>query len=134
MTAFHGKDLVFTWVWSGGTINLNTDYTSADWAPTGELYDQTAGNDTHHTYIPGAKDCTVNLSMVSQSGGTATTTALGVNNSGTITISPEGTATGKRKIVIPAFSQGAQETWPFDNRCEITCAFQGNGAWNDTTW
>lgn len=134
MTSFHGKDLDFKWIYSGGTVQVDTDYRSVDWNPTGELYDQTAGADTHKTYIPGTKDSTVNFSGLSQSGGTALSTALAVNNSGTIIISPEGTASGKRKITVPAYSQGARETWPYDNLCEITCSFQGNGAWTDATW
>lgn len=134
MPAFHGKDLVFTWIWSGGTIAANTYYRSVDWNPSGELFDQTAGADTHKTYIPGVKDSTVNFAGLSQAGGTVLSTAFAVNNGGTIIISPEGTATGKRKITVPAYSQGAKETWPYDNVCEISCSFQGNGAWTDANW
>lgn len=134
MASYHGKDLSISWVYSGGTVALNTDYRSVDYTPSVELYDQTAGADTNKTYISGTKDGVANFMGLDQAGGTALITALSEGNGGTLIVAPEGTAVGKQKITLPAISQGVKRTWPYNNLCEISCAFQQNGARVDGTY
>lgn len=128
MVGITGQNTSISWVWSGGTVSLDTDYRSANYDTTIEMYDQTAGADQYKTYITGVKDGSFSYGGVFQSGGTAIVAALERGNSGTIIYGPEGTAVGKEKITIPAISKGAKRNNPFNNLIEISCDFQQNGA------
>ena len=134
MTTITGENLYVQWIYSGGTVVLSGDYTQFTYTPSVELLDESAGSDTDRTYVPRLKDKTMSLSARHQAAGTALFESLDEGTSGTITWSPEGTATGKRKYTIPAISQGASMNIPYANLVEISCTFQGNGARSDGTW
>ena len=68
------------------------------------------------------------------SGGTALLSALAEGNSGTIIYGPEGTASTKMKMTIPAISLGAVLNVQYTNLTEISCNFQQNGARSDGTF
>jgi hypothetical protein len=132
MAEFTGKDLVLNWIWSGGTVALNTDYRTASWNPTIAYADKTAGADTHVGRIPTLKDATAAVTLVDSSS-TAIYACLEAGVSGTLIIQPEGTASGKRKITFPAFSNGAVPTYTYNDTTTISINFTGNGAWTDST-
>lgn len=132
MAEFTGKDLVLNWIWSGGTVALNADYRTVSWNPTIAYADKTAGADTHVGRIPTLKDATAAVTLVDSSS-TAIYACLEAGVSGTLIIQPEGTASGKRKITFPAFSDGAVPSYTYNDTTTISINFTGNGAWTDST-
>jgi len=127
-----GKDAVITWVWSGGTVTLNTDYRSVSMSESVGLADTTAGNDTHSTSIPTIKSASISYSGLYPSGtaGTAIIAALGAGEEGTLTIYPEGTASGNLSRVYPAIVTGPSLDTPYSDVVAISCTFASNGAWS----
>ena len=129
-----GSTMVLQWIYSGGTISFATDQRSVSWSPSIETVDATAGSDTVRKRLTTFKDSTASISLVDQTNSAGTASALDAGVSGTLIIGPEGTATGKRKITFPSFSQGAKYSWPFDGVAEITCDFLANGTYTDSTY
>jgi hypothetical protein len=129
-----GPTMILQWIYSGGTINFAADERSVSWTPTVEFVDATAGADTVRKRLAQFKDATASVALVDQTNAAGTASALDAGTSGTLIIGPEGSATGKRKITFPSFSQGAKYNWPFDNVAEITCDFVANGAYTDSTY
>jgi hypothetical protein len=127
MAEYTGSGLVLSWVYSGGTVSLGGDFRTFTFNPTVDMIDTTAGSDPSRTFIPSYKTVACSVGLVAQTGGTALEDALQAGNFGTLTAQPEGTASGKRKYVIPCYSMGAQFTFPYDNLVEITCDFQPSG-------
>ena len=128
MAEITGKNLVATWAYTGGTINLNTDFRTMSINPNIDLAETTAGADNDKTYIPTIKDATIEWSGLYQSAGTALVSALEPGTQGTLTVYPEGTASGKQKDIYPAIAMGAKINIPYANVVEISCTFQKNGA------
>ena len=128
MAEITGKNLVATWVYSGGTVDLNTDFRTLSINPNIDLAETTAGADTDKTYIATIKDATIEWSGLYQSAGTALVNALEAGTGGTLTVYPEGTASGKQKDVYPAIAMGAKINVPYADVVEISCTFQKNGA------
>lgn len=126
--------MVVQWIYSGGTLDLSGDERSVAWSPSVEFVDATAGADTTRKRLKTFKDATASVAWVDQTNGQGTATAMDAGVSGTLIIGPEGTASGKRKITFPSFSQGAKYTWPFDNVAEVSCDFLANGAYTDSTY
>lgn len=129
-----GSTMVLQWIYSGGTINFAADQRSVSWSPSVELIDATAGADTVRKRIASFKDATASIALVDQTNAAGTASALDAGVAGTLVIGAEGTATGKRKISFPSFSQGAKYSFPFDNITEISCEFIANGAYTDSTY
>lgn len=136
MAAYAGSSLVVTWIQAAATTILTGDHKSLTYTPSINFYDQTAGADTHKSYLPGVKDgsLTFNANMQSGtgSGGTLTYSTLTEGNLGTLRFQPEGTSSPNPKIEVPALSQGAQFSYPYDNVVEVTVNFQQNGARSET--
>ena len=134
MATITGENLYLRWVYSGGTVVLSTDYTQFTFTPSVELLDESAGADTHRTYIPRLKDSTASYAGRHQASGTALVQALAAGTEGTLEWGEEGTAAGKPKKTLPAISQGASINIPYANLVDISCTFQGNGEDVDATW
>lgn len=134
---YAGSSLVLTWIQAAATTVLTGDHKSCTYTPTINLIDKTAGAATHKSYIPNVKDGSVtfnaNMQAGTNSGGTATFSTLSRGNIGTLQIQPEGTAAGKPKITIPAISQGAAQSWPYNDTVEVTVNWQQNGAETEGT-
>ena len=128
MAEFSGSALVVKWVTTAGTVDLSGDYRTLNLDPSINMIEATAGSDTDKVYLPSVKDKKVSYTGVFQSAGTATEDALVEGTYGTLTIQPEGTATGKRKYTIPAYAQGGKFNWKYNDIVEINCDFQGSGA------
>jgi len=128
-----GQSMVLTWVYSGGTINLAGDYRTCEWNPSTAYEDVTAGADTQIGRLPTLNDATANITLVQQTGGTALNEALKPQTAGTLTIQPEGTASNKRVITLPAYCDGAQYTHPYANVSIVTVAFSGSSTLNNYT-
>lgn len=128
MTAYAGSTLYATWVTTGGTTVLSGDFRTFTLTPTINLYDETAGSDSHAQYIPGLKNATCSFSCLQQQSGTAFYTACIEGAQGTLIVGPEGTASGKQKITIPAISMGVTWTQPYNELVSIAISFQESGA------
>ena len=133
MAEFSGSALYGDWVWSGGTVVLSGNQRSCNVSPTIDFIDTTAGSDPRKTRITGVRDATASWSMLYQVGGTALEDALAEGNQGTLNVYPEGTATGKRKYIIGAFSNGPKINMPYADVVEMTVDFTGNGTYSRTT-
>jgi len=131
MSGYTGKDTSISWIYSGGTIQVDLKYRSVNYNPDISLLDQSGGADTHKSYIAGQKDGTFSFTGVAQSGGTVLMTALARGTGGTIIYGPEGTAAGKPKTTIPAISKGARLNVQYDVLTEISCELQQNGSETD---
>lgn len=127
MAEYTGSGLKMEWIYSGSTVNLDGDYRTFTLTPVVDMIDTTAGADASRTYITSYKTISCSVSLVAQTGGTVLEDALQAGNFGTLIVRPEGTASGKRKYTIPAYSMGAVFNFPYDNLVEITCDFQPSG-------
>lgn len=132
-----GQTMVLSWAYSGGTVSLAGDYRTCDWNPSVTYEDVTAGADTQIGRMTTLKDATANVTLVVQTGGAALLAGLAPGQAGTLTIQPEGTATGKRKITFPSYCDGVQTSFPYANVAVHTIGFSGAGAvlanWTDAT-
>ena len=125
-----GKDAVISWVWTGGTVNLATDYRSISVKENVDTAETTAGADTHKTFLPTIKSASIDYSGLFPTGGTVLYAALAAGMSGTLTVAPEGTATGKVTHAYPAISLGATYDTPYADVVTVNCTFQSNGVWS----
>ena len=125
-----GKDAVISWVWTGGTLNLATDYRTLALNESVDTAETTAGADTHKTYLATIKSATIDYSGLFPTGGTVLYAALAAGMSGTLTVAPEGTASGKVSHAYPAISLGATYDTPYADVVTVNCTFQSNGAWS----
>jgi hypothetical protein len=128
--------MVLTWSYGSGSVALAADYRTVDWSPSVAYADVTAGSDTQTARIATIKDATASIELLVQTSGTAIAAALAPGQAGTLVIQPEGTATNKRKITFPAYSDGAKVTLPYADVAVISCSFSGAGsalaAWTDS--
>ena len=125
-----GKDAYISWVWTGGTLNLATDYRTLALNESVDTAETTAGADTHKTYLATIKSATIDYSGLFPTGGTVLYAALAAGMSGTLTVAPEGTASGKVSHAYPAISLGATYDTPYADVVTVNCTFQSNGAWS----
>lgn len=132
MAEFTGKDLVLSWIYSGGTLALGSDYRTCTWTPTVAYADISAGSDTHVGRLTALKDSTAACTLVDSVLSNAYTN-LDAGTQGTLIIQPQGTASGKRKITMPAFCDGAVPTYTYNDTTTISVNFTGNGAYTDST-
>ena len=121
-----GPTMLLTWVYSGGTVSLEGDYRTCEWNPSITYEDVTAGSDTQIGRLTTLKDATCSVTVVNQTGGTALIAAFQPGQAGTLTIQPEGTSTGKRKITFPSYSDGIQTSYPYANVSVHTLGFTGS--------
>jgi len=126
-----GPTMVLNWIYSGGTISLAGDYRTCTWSPSVAYVDSSAGSDLYVQRLTALKDATASVTLVAQTAGTVLTTALLPGVGGTLVIAPEGTATGKRKISFPSYSDGASVDFPYSDIVAISCGFTGNGTHTD---
>lgn len=135
MTAFAGSSLYAEWVYSGGTVVLDTDFRTFSYTPVLSLIDSTAGADSYREFIDGiGEGGDPTFTLVMQTGATVLLTALARNTNGTLNVGVEGTASGKPKLVIPAISKGPQYDVPYDDIVTLTASFQQSAAETSTTW
>lgn len=120
---FSGSALYATFVHAGGTVVLNTDFRTANYTPTLEKIDATAGADAYRQTLASFANAQFNFSGIFPSTGTAMMTGLKEGTTGTITYAAAGTATGMPKITFPAISNGASYNQPYNDIVEISCSW-----------
>lgn len=125
---FTGSACVTKFVTTAGTADLSADQRGANWNPSVDFAEATAGSDAYKVFLATVKDTSASVTGVLQSAGTAVEDICAAGAFGTLTIQPEGTATGKRKYTLPCFSQGMQTQFPYADTCEFSVDFKGSGA------
>ena len=129
MPELTGKDLVVIWVTSGGTATLTTEYQKFSYQRTQDKFDLSRASDTDGTYLLGIKNGTAKYSGLALSAGTALSDLLALGTYGTITVAPEGTASGKRKFTFPAFTTNdPEQSFAFNELIKVEPEWQFNGA------
>lgn len=128
MAEFTGKNLVFIFIGSAGTATLTGDHRTASLTTATGLAKSTAGSDAWDTSLATVKSWSASWSGVMQSAGTALEDCLAEGVFGTVTIAPEGTAAAHRKYTGACFAMGAKPSFPYDNVCEFSVEFTGDGA------
>jgi hypothetical protein len=134
MPAFSGSSLYVEWIHSGGTLVLTGEQRTFSYKPGVKLLDQTAGSDVADSFIKGTKNGNASIELVQQAGGSATFNALVEGAYGTLIWGEEGTATGKPKHTIAAYSMGPNVTHPYAGVSVLTCAFTQDGARTDGSY
>lgn len=136
MTEYLGSAAVITWASTAGTVSLEADYRTFSYTPTVEKIDATAGSDAMKVYLSGIKDMTISYQGVAQNGtaGSAVLTGLARNVKGTLTFSPEGTASNAPKYTFPCVtSKDPQTSWSYNTVSEVNIEWFGNGAYSGTS-
>lgn len=129
MAAYAGSSLVIIWTRSIGTNTLTGDHRNFTLSPTADLYDQTAGADTAHTFIPGPTNGQCSYSAVLQAGSSNNVAfRMNAGDEGTLKVYPEGSVTGNIMLTIPAICTGSSWTIPYNDIVSVDAAFQVNGA------
>lgn len=137
MAEFAGTAVYVGWAYTGGTVNLAGNYRKVDYKPSIEMIEVTAGGDAAKLYLPAQKDGQFTISGLLDTSGTvgaAAGTLLVEGASGTILYAPEGTASGKPKATIPAYSLGLQWGVSYNAVSEFSVTFQQNGTRTDGTY
>lgn len=125
---FGGTALYATWIWSGGTVVLNTDYRNFSYTPSIEFMNANAGADVAPVRLPYMKDGAVTCEILMLSNmGTAVIAAYAEGNVGTLIWGEAGTATGAPKVTLPAISQGATRNSPYSDVVTMTLSWLQNG-------
>lgn len=132
MSEYSGSALVVTWIQAAATTVLTGDHQNCTLTPSIDYFEATAGPDANKSYVKGPIDHTATFEALLQSGtgsgGTLTYATLSTGNLGTLQIQPEGTASPKPKISLPAYSNGVAYAFPYNDVVKVTVNFQGNGA------
>jgi len=123
-TAFYG-----TWIWSGGTVLLHTDYRNFNYTPSISFMDASAGADVAPNRLPYMTDGAVSCTMLMLNNmGTAVAAAYAEGVTGTLLWGEAGTASGAPKVTLPAISQGMTRDEPYSDVATITVNWLQNGA------
>jgi hypothetical protein len=126
-----GRTMVMTWTYvigtTAGTVSLAPDYRTFRFNETVDVKDGTAGSDVNKVKYLSFKDASIDVELVAQTGGTALNAALAAGVQGTLTVYPEGTASGKPLITFPSFSKGTSFDFPYDDVAKITTGWEANG-------
>lgn len=128
MPAYTGSGLIVKWIYTSGTITMDTDYHDFQYSPSIDFHEQTAGADTSKTRIAGLKDGSVSYNGLLQAGDLpAWGTAMALGMAGTIIYQPEGTASGKYAGTIPAICQGMTHHFVYNALVEANVSWLQNG-------
>lgn len=129
MAHYVGNGLYAHFVYSGGTVVLNTDYRTLDDNRTIENVDTSAGADTWKSHVVTLRDGTIDFTYVDDnSAGTAIKRALVIGTAGTLVYGPQGTAVGMPKYASPVTVMDVQRPYKFNEAVITTVKFQRNGA------
>ncbi len=136
MARYTGKEVYIRWVYSGGTVELNTDFRSIEENQEMQAADQTAGPDDYTSELPMRVTNTVSVELLDNdsAAGQNIWAALKPGTQGTLTWGPLGTATGQPRRDFPCFVRTRTRTLPFDDVVSIRAEFAPLGDITDSTW
>lgn len=135
---YSGSALTAQWIWSGGTLTINTDFRSCDVNPGGETHDATAGGDGSHNALKAVPAPTIDFSILAvdnagSTDGTAYAQAFLFGNVGTVIVQPYGNTSNFLEYTLPAISLGPAHGVPYADVSEYTVSFKGNTSAGLTT-
>jgi hypothetical protein len=134
MASYNGTALVLNWIWTGGTLGMNTDYRTFSYTPTIEMLEESAGSDAARLYIAGIKSGDLSAGGLMQAGSLpAYGSALIEGAAGTVIFYPEGTANGKYRGTIPAMCGGMNTNMAYQGLTEWAVTWTQNGARTEGT-
>jgi hypothetical protein len=122
-----------SFIWSGGTANLVTDYRTAAVQSGVGLVESTAGGDSHEQWLPTTANGEFTLGIL-HTGGTAVWTALAPGNQGTVIVGPQGTATGSIKHTIPVVVASRNGAYPYKDVATIEVTFRETNTRTDALY
>lgn len=136
MAEYTGSALYLQWVYSGasGTVTLNTNYRTCEVDEPTDVVDSSAGADTHRSGLATLTTGTIKLEFLDQTGGTANWNALAPKIDGTLTIGPEGTASGKPKQALYALIVGRNRVFKYDDVVTISVDMRMQAASSDNSF
>lgn len=122
-----GNVLSAQWIYSGGTVALETESRNFTFSESGETIDATAGPDAYRRKLASFGNATASMTMTAQSDGTALLSALKYGTKGTLIFGEGGTATGKPKTTLPCMSMGVNRTVPYNNVVTYDLSWESTG-------
>lgn len=132
---FVGSALYATWLHSGGTVVLNTDFRNFSYAPSIDFVDATAGADGNRQRINSFKDGQVTASILMLDNyGTAAILPFVEGTSGSVIWGPAGSAAGKVKYTIPARIASAVQSIPYADVVTLDITWQQDGTRTEGVW
>lgn len=117
MAKISGQNLIVQWIYSGGTVTLDT-IRNFESSAEQESADATAGSDAYRNYVKTVKSRGASGEVIMKdyaNGGSALRAAMAEGNSGTLLWGVEGTATGSPKHGFSGFISNSTEASPFDD-------------------
>lgn len=134
MTEFAGSSLYVHWVYSGGTLVLNTDSRNFSYTPNVEYIDMSAYGSASGYAATGYKNGEVAMDTLARTDGTEIFTACAEGEAGTLIWGEAGTASNMPKVTLPALSRGVFRNAPYNDVVTYTLGFRQNGNREDGTW
>jgi hypothetical protein len=126
---FAGSALYAQWIYSGGTVQINTEFRNWQFTDQGDVIDATAGGDVYRRNLRSYDNCQVTASFLLQStGGTVARDAFKRFTAGTLIWGEAGTATGMVKTTMPAYVESASRSVPYNDVAAMDVTFTQNGA------
>jgi len=120
---YSGADLHLRWIHDGGTTDFADTYLNVTWNEEQQASDSTAGADEYMNSVKTLKDVSVDIELIEKkygSGGSALQAAFRPGTSGTIIVSPEGTASGNPRLGGEFFVGTAPRTFAFNEAVKRT--------------
>lgn len=141
-TKYRGSATIIDWLPStGGTINLSAESRTFEVNQQSNQIDVTVRSDTAKAFLTDFPAISAKISGLDTSGtatgGTAFQTweRLNIGDSGTLRWGPEGTATGYRKMTMPAIVKTKNYNSPYDGAVQWDLEWDSNGGTVTTaTW
>lgn len=126
---YAGSAMYLGWVYSGGTVEIHTNYRNFSWTPSLNWIDATAGADTFETLLASyGTGADITATVVGQVSGTVILTACARQTAGSLVYGPEGNSTGMKKYTIPATAAGPQFNEVYNDINEITLQWRQTSA------
>jgi len=122
---YAGSALYLAWVYSGGTVQIETNFRNFSWPQDLNYIDATAGADTFEVLLDSyGTGGDITATVVGQVSGTVILKACAKKTKGTLIYGPEGNSTGNIKYTIPATAKGPQFSQVYNDVNEITLAWR----------
>jgi hypothetical protein len=139
MSRFIGGDaLVIEWIHSGGTAILSGQYRKVSVNSRADVIETTSGTASHREYAPGLAGFVIRFEGMNNGTasilGTAHLNALAPRTSGTVRLSPHGTASGQPRWTGAAIVTGRDLEFPYDELATVTIEWRGSGALAQGVW
>lgn len=138
MSTFRGNALVVEWIYSGGTVNLSGQYRTLEMSAEADMLDNSSGSVSTRTFQAGLKQGSYKYSGLHNGTGsplgTADLAALVEGTSGTIRVSPLGTASTSPRTVQAAIVKSCNQSFPYDALAEVEVEWQGSGDITRGAW